>query len=135
MQYFRLGRTSALYSVKIIFSDLYSKVLPKRPGRPVCSEQCLSGLRSLLIVTPKSSSRLTLNVLSYTFYIIELIIATDMQKFTCINIKFHLPTFFDQLTNVSRFDWNYGLSAVVVTLFLTHVSSANSEILLLISYY
>ena len=54
----------ALYSVRITFSDLYSKVLPIKPTRLLAyftkSEQFLSGLSLLVIVIPKSFSWLTL---------------------------------------------------------------------------
>ena len=57
-----------------------------------------------------------------------LIIATNMQNFTFINIKFYCH-FSDQLTNVLRLDWNCIFLAVVVTLLVIFVSLANFDIL------
>ena len=93
------------------------------------SEQRLSGLRSLLIVTPKSFSWLTLEssepFIIYFVYWLLILLCKSLHLLT-LNFTSH---FFDQMTNVSRFDWNCSLSAVVVILLVIFVSLANFDIL------
>ena len=119
------GILSALYSVRLTFSDLYSKVLSMKPTSLfsffTTSEQCLSGLRCFSWLTLESSEPFIVYLVNWLLLPICKTLHLSKLNFIC--------HFFDQLTNVSRFDWNCSLSAVVVTLLVIFVSSANFDIL------
>ncbi len=133
MQYSRCGRTRTLYSERTTFSDLKSKILPMKPTNSLevltTLEQCLPGLRSLLIVTPKSFSMSTFGI-SVPFVekfvrLLLLPICKTLRLFTLYSIC-HL---FYHLTRRSRSDRNSAFTAMVVTLPVIFVSSANFDIL------